>query len=435
VTLVAALALVVLSGPGCDQGVSSGDIGVQSPPRPAAGTVVQPTGDLQKVVDSAPPNSTLILAAGEHGGPVMLTKSITIWGPGDAVVVSKGEGSTIHVKSDGVTLLGFTVDGSGARFDLLDAAVRVQAQDVRIEGLHIHSALFGILVEKSRRVTVRGNRVTGTSNKAFGLRGDAIRLWETRDSLVANNRVTDSRDVVVWYSSGNRIVGNDVRGSRYGTHFMYSHGNVVERNRYIHNVVGVFVMYSRNVTIRHNLLAWSTGAAGIGLGIKESGNLSVRDNDLLRNTVGIYIDTSPLNLDEHNVFERNQLRLSTTAVVFHASSPRNAFRNNALRDNVHQVRVDGRGDAMSVEWSKNHFDDYQGYDLNGDGFGDIAYELRSLSGELTGKYPDLALFRGTSTLALLDVAGHILPLFRPHTVLMDNNPRMTPLESEALHAR
>ena len=127
------------------------------------------------------------------------------------------------------------------------------------------------------------------------MRGDGIRLWEVRESRIESNRLRDGRDLVVWYSPGNRIASNHVSGGRYGTHLMYSHGNAIEDNRYEGNVVGVFVMYSRDVEIRDNLLARSHGAAGVGLGVKESGNLTVVDNLFLQNTTGTYLDTSPLN--------------------------------------------------------------------------------------------------------------------------------------------
>ena len=42
--------------------------------------------------------------------------------------------------------------------------------------------------------------------------------------------IEDGRDVVVWYSNGNRITNNRILRGRYGAHFMYSHNNVVERN-------------------------------------------------------------------------------------------------------------------------------------------------------------------------------------------------------------
>jgi nitrous oxidase accessory protein len=151
--------------------------------------------------------------------------------------------------------------------------------------------------------------------------------------------------------------------------------------------------------------------------------------------VGIYVDTSPLQQDEHGRFERNELRLSQVGVVFHGGGARNAFLENVFRDNDAQVQVEGGGDALDVAWSGNDFDDYAGYDLDGDGFGDLPYELRSLSGELVSHHPALAFFRGSPALALVTAAGRVLPLFAPRTLRRDPRPRVGGDHGEVPDAR
>jgi nitrous oxidase accessory protein len=344
-------------------------------------------------------------------------------------VKSNGVGSTLHVTGAGARLLGFTVDGSGGRFDTLDAAVKVhKAKDVVIEGIAVRGAVFGILVELAESITVRGNHVRGTDAGALGLRGDSIRLWETHRSRVEDNVVDHGRDVVVWYSSDNVVRGNVVRGGRYGTHLMYSHRNDVAGNRFEDNVVGVFLMYSRDVTVRDNVLAGSSGAAGMGLGLKESGNVTTEDNRFVGNTVGVYLDNSPLQQDDHNAFRRNSFRLGDAGVVFHSSGERNTFETNSFRDNHVPVRVEGGGDALGVAWNGNDFDDYAGYDLDGDRVGDVPYELRSLAADLVSRHPDLEFFRGSTTLSLVNVASEVVPLLAPKILLRDSRPRMGSLE-------
>ena len=98
--------------------------------------------------------------------------------------------------------------------------------------------------------------------------------------------------------------------------------------------------------------------------------------------------------------------------------------DNDFADNDAQIRVDGGGNATDVDWHGNYFDDYAGYDLDGDGVGDIAYELRSASGQLISEHGDVALFRGTPALSLVDAASHLDPLFQPELVLRDPRPRM-----------
>ncbi|MEO6807513.1 MAG: nitrous oxide reductase family maturation protein NosD [Isosphaeraceae bacterium] len=366
---------------------------------------------------------------GSTPGPLLIRHPLTLWGPRSAVIRSNSQGVTIEVQSDGVSLLGFTVDGSGDRPDLTDAAVRIRGSDVRVEGLRIVNALFGLTVEQSRRVALVGNEIIGDPATPVGLRGDGIRLWETRDSLVSRNLLDHSRDLLIWYSPDNRVIGNIVRQSRYGTHMMYSSGGLIEANRYIGNVVSVFIMYSRNMRVRHNLLA-ANAAEGMGLGAKDSGNLVVTDNRFVKNNMGLYLDSSPFGRDETNVVRGNLFALCDAAVVFHSSQIHNTFAGNTFRDNQAQVRVEGRGDAMGVTWTGNYFDDYAGYDFDRDGFGDVPYEPRSLSNQLLGVRPELAFFQGTSALSLLEMVGRVFPLYQPTPVLVDEAPRMEPPVAE-----
>lgn len=395
-----------------------------APPAPAGCRAVAAGADLQAAVEAAEEGAALCLAPGAYAGPLRVDRRVALWGPREAVLRSAGSGTTVRVTAPGAALLGFTVQGSGDRYDLQDAAVHVGADDARVEGLVVRDAIFGLVVERAERATIRNNRIHGTGEEALGLRGDAIRLWETYDSVIEGNVVTHSRDIVVWYASRNAILGNTVAGGRYGTHFMYSRGNEVRGNRYIGNTVGVFAMYSRDVDVAGNLFADSGGSAGIGLGLKESSAMRVERNVFLGNTEGIYLDTSPYAPGETNRFSGNLVRGSETAVAFHSSAKDNVFEGNLFRDNIRQVRVDGGGDATGVLWRGNDFDDYAGYDFDGDGVGDVPYEARRLSNELVASYPNLAFLHGAPALAMVDAVSHILPLFRPRLLLVDPAPRL-----------
>jgi nitrous oxidase accessory protein len=396
-----------------------------APERPAACREVAAGAPVQSLLDAATDGEALCLAPGVHHGPLKIRRGVTLWGTPAAVVRSDGRGTTISVEASGARLAGFTVDGSGARYDLLDAAVRVTGDDVVVEGLTVVHATYGILVERSRRALVRRNVVRGNPEQVLGLRGDGVRLWETSDSRIEDNLVEDSRDLVVWYSPRNRLSGNRVLRSRYAAHLMYSHDCVVERNQAIDSVVGVFIMYTRNVHLEGNLVSGSSGAAGMGIGLKDSGNVTVRNNRLVNNTIGLYIDNSPVQISEDNRIEGNLFRRCDRAVVFHGGAGRNHFSGNALADNRVQVEVEG-GSGNSANWSGNYFDDYTGYDLDGDGRGDVAYELRSASAAILAQHPDLRFFSGAPALALADAASHLVPLFRPPLVARDALPLVRP---------
>jgi nitrous oxidase accessory protein len=90
------------------------------------------------------------------------------------------------------------------------------------------------------------------------------------------------------------------------------------------------------------------------------------------------------------------------------------------------VRVDGGGDALGNEWASNDFDDYAGYDLDHDGVGDVPYELRDLADGLVARSTDLTFFTGTPALALVSLAGHVVPLMAPKPRARRRAPALSP---------
>jgi nitrous oxidase accessory protein len=185
-------------------------------------------------------------------------------------------------------------------------------------------------------------------------------------------------------------------------------------------------MYSRDINIAHNVMLDASGAAGMGIGIKESGNARVVDNSLVHNTIGIFLDNAPITRGESNVFSGNTIQLGDVGISFLSSTHSNTFEDNTITDNHHSVRVESGGDALALLWRRNLFDDYVGYDLDGDGFGDVPFLLTDLGNVLESQNASLTFLRGTPALTLVALAGHVVPLFAPRPILRDDEPRVVP---------
>ena len=377
---------------------------------------------LRERISKAHPGATLKLEEGIYEGNLVIDRPVVLWGNSRVIIRSGGYGTTIRVKAPGTKIIGLTVDGSGLRYDMKDAAIYIQADNCLVKDVLITNATYGIVVEKASHVVIESNIIYGNSDSTLGLRGDAIRFWEMRYSVICGNVVDSSKDVIIWYSHSNQITDNTIKRSRYGTHFMYSHENFVKGNRYLNNVVGTFIMYSRDITLKKNLFADSSGAAGYGVGVKESGNLRFIKNDFVKNTIGIYLDVSPYDPRHRNDFYENQIVFCHTGVSFHGSPNWNVFVSNHFQNNIVQVSVDGGGNAREIVWERNYFDDYEGYDLNGDGIGDIPYELRSFTDDIGSKNDFIYLFRGMISLELIDFMAKAFPLFTPRLILTDKWP-------------
>lgn len=385
--------------------------------RVSAGSPVQP------VIRGLPAGSTVVLGPGVHAGPVILDRSLTLRGEG-ATLEGGGEGTVLTVVADDVVVRDLHVSGSGESATRGDAGVRLHGRRLHVEGLVVERALTGFDLRGVEDTVLRGNRVYGRTDLPMGLRGDGIRLWESYRITLESNTLDQVRDLVVWYSYDTLIQDNRVTRSRYGVHFMHADRNRVLRNTFTDDVVGVFAMYSDQLELAENLVAAGRGAAGVGLGFKESSELLVRDNRVLGSTTGLYLDTTPHRDGTRATFLRNTVAFNLVGVRFHAPQAGADFQANRFHENQTPVAVDGNADATVARFDGNQWSDYAGYDLDRDGIGDVPYESRGLTDSLRDRRPALAFFRGTPAAWLLDLLGSLLPLFAPPTLVRDPAPRM-----------
>ncbi len=394
-------------------------------PGPSTCHQVAPGDDLQKAIDHAADGATLCLQAGRYQGTFHIEHSVRLVGPRDAVIVNPGHGSAFTVHADHVTFRGFTISGTGDLRRKQDAGVFVaKADDVHVEHMTMRHVLYGVTVQQANGLRVLDNDISCRRQTAMGIRGDSIRLWEARHSLVRGNRLHHCRDLVVWYSPDNVIENNLVEDGRYGTHFMYSSRNLVQHNRYVRNVVGVFVMYSRNIRLDSNVLADSNGASGVGLGLKESGNLEITRNEFIHNAVGVYSDTAPLDEANTVLYAYNDFRLNNVGFTYHSPPVRNTLVANTFKDNITMMSIEGEGDATHITWDHNYYGEYAGYDLNDDGVGDVPFESRSVTNQLLDRYPKLAVFMGAPAMFLIETAARVSPMYQPHKLMSDAHPLM-----------
>ncbi|HEY2512637.1 MAG TPA: nitrous oxide reductase family maturation protein NosD [Polyangiaceae bacterium] len=363
------------------------------------------------------------LPAGVYRGDLVVKRPISIRGARGTILEGTGQDTVVVIDADDVQLEGLTIRHSGRRSTTEDAGIKAKGERVRVADVRVEDTLFGVSLQACHHCTLERVVVQGTDNDAE-LRGDGIKLWESHDSVVRGCKVEHARDVVVWYTRRALLEDNVIRHGRYGTHFMYAHDGVARRNRIEDNVVGIFVMYSARLVLEGNVLAGAHGAAGMGLGFKESDSIQIRGNWIVANTTGIYLDFSPRTPEEPVVVEGNVLALDDAALRLHSIEKGAVFHGNDFRDNAETIEVDGGGDALGCDVRGNHFSEYEGYDLDGDGVGDVPHRVNALSSELADTHPALKFFHGTAAMQLVDAIAHAVPLLESRPLLVDPAPRV-----------
>ena len=375
----------------------------------------------QALVDAVDEGGVLLAEPGVYAGPVYVDKPITIDGGGQVTIDAGGKGSVVVLDTDGATLKGLHLTNSGDSHNDLDAGVQVRGNFNVVRDNVIDNCLFGIDLQQSENNVVRRNRI---SSKPFdlGVRGDAIRLWYSFNNRITDNVIRNSRDTVVWYSRDNLIAGNDARGGRYSLHFMYSQYNEVIDNHYEDNTVGIFLMYSDGVVVKHNHISRATGPTGIGIGFKETSDVTIEDNHLLYNATGLYLDVSPYQPDTTNRIRGNLIAYNGIAIRFLNDWTGNLIENNRFKGNISQLVVAGGKTANRNQWLGNYWDDYEGFDRDRDGIGDTPYELYGYADRIWMDVPAAQFYKGSPVLEVLDFLERLAPFTDPDLMLRDQRP-------------
>ena len=381
---------------------------------------------LQNAINSAQSGDIIELSEGVYEGNIIISKPLTIKGASHkALIKGDGSGDIITIKSSNVKILNLSIQNSGESHSDLHSAIKCEnANNLEIDDNDISNALFGINFAQCNNAKITRNKIR-SKPVDLGLRGDGIRLWYSHANLVEKNHIKDSRDMVVWYSSNNIIRENLGENSRYSLHFMYAGKNLVQKNTFRGNSVGIFFMFSQGSLVENNTISHSNGAFGVGIGMKDTSDFIIKNNVLSNNARGFYIDQSPFQPGSVNVYEGNQILYNTAGLHFHATLHKSIFENNDFIGNIEIAINDTPESDMSLnEFRGNFFDDYEGFDSDKDGFGDLEFRHYAYLDTLWQYYPNLRFFYGTAVMSGLNFLAKFAPFSNPNLILMDSKPKM-----------
>ncbi len=377
---------------------------------------------LQPIINAAKEGDTIVLLPGIYSGPITInTNKIVIDGQGKAEINGRGIASVVVANGNEITLRNLQISNSGGSHNNIDAGVKVVGRHNTVDNCRIKECLFGIDVSQSDSNFIYHNDISSLSRREIALKGDAIRFWWAKGNKVQGNYWHGVRDMVVWYSEGNSFIDNKGVGNRYGIHFMYSHHNYIRGNELLNNSVGVFLMYSEKTIMINNLIQGCTGVSGMCLGMKETSSNQILNNTFLYSTEGIHFDVAPFVPEKRNTIQGNEIAFCGSGMFFHTNQIGNDITDNIFHDNLSNVTAEGKT-ASGNYWHGNYFDEYQGFDMNGDNIGDTPFDLYNYVEHLWDYNDDVKFFYGSPLLVIFDFLERLAPFSEPKFVLRDEAP-------------
>ncbi len=377
---------------------------------------------LQPWLDLAAPGSVLKLPPGIYSGPALIDKALTLDGDGLAVIDAGGNGTVLTVRANRVTLRGLTLKNSGHSHDALDGGLMAEGHELLIENNVIEEVLFGISLHHSNDSVIRDNRIRSRDADPAD-RGDGLRLWYSSGNRIEGNDIAQIRDITVSNAPRNRFVGNRVRDSRRALNLLFAPRTLIEGNLFERNATGVIALNSDGLVIRGNSISHAMDASGAGVALKETAAALVQDNEIVHCAHGIMAD-SPMHPLNRIVFVDNVVAHNVTGVYFYGAKGGHMALGNSFLNNLWPVIIIGDGDPMNDTWWGNYWDGYEGFDRDGDGFGDQPHELYAWADRIWMETPAARFFRNSPVLELLDFLERLAPFAAPTLILHDPAPRM-----------
>ena len=379
---------------------------------------------LSQTIAQMRPHDTLVFAEGEYAldGEITIDKPLTLLARGEVILQAAESSGIFHVKADSVTIKGFTLRNVDRSYTEDLAAIWLDGvYDFKIIDNRIENCFFAIFCTKAKFGIIRGNVIRGNAVDEHSS-ANAIHLWYCGKVEIIDNLVENHRDgIYLEFTDRSCIAGNRSRNNlRYGLHFMFSNHDEYVHNVFENNGAGVAVMFSDYIVMKYNEFRKNWGGSSYGLLLKEIYDGEIAHNRFYKNTMAILAEGSTRMLYQRNDFVENGW-----AIKMRGSSMDNELTRNNFRGNSFSIATDKT--TSTNNYHHNYWEDYEGYDLDRDGVGDVPHRPVSLFSYMTTKIDASILLLRSSFVEVLNFTEKIAPAVTPEK-LVDEQPLMRPVD-------
>jgi len=374
---------------------------------------------IQDALRSSAPGDTLALSKGDYLENVIIDVPVSLIGSEGSVIRGGYESNVIHVTAAGVVLDGIHVSESGSSLSKDFAGILVEADSVSVLNCRVTRTLHGIYVKGGSNITIDNNYVEGRLDLIEADRGNGIHLWNSRNNELIGNEILNARDGIYFsFADSTSIRNNYIHHVRYGLHYMYSNDNSFVENVFINNVAGAALMYSHDIFFYRNVFAMCRGFRSYGILYQSMDSTHAENNLILDNSRGIFLNNS-----SNNILKSNDVVDNDLAIQLNGGCTENSFIGNNFINNLSDLILDVSD--FDTKWNDesagNHWSSYRGYDLTGEGVGDIPHNIQRIFQIMETKVPEIRFYLFSPVAMILEETERAFPIIDMGSAI-DNKP-------------
>lgn len=381
---------------------------------------VQSGESVQRAISEAKSGDIINIMPGVYKEKLTVDKRLTIKGEEGVIIDGGGSGSVITLSTDNIVVEGLTIRNSGMKQD--DSGIYInKANEIIVKRNVLENVHYGIFIANSKRNQIIENQITSYQSH-FSKRGNGIHLFKGESNLVKGNEITKVQDGIYFdFTKKVNVTENHISDSRYAMHLMFSEEISAERNNIEKNITGFMVMDSSDIKIHSNRVADHFHVRGFGVLIYESNGIEIAENEIVRNSTGLSMEKGTQTIARKNLIAANQVGLE-----FKRGDEQNTFTENNFIGNVVQSKISDGDMRLDNGEKGNYWDDYNSFDLTGDGIGEEAYKAGSLYDNLLQTQPYWQFYFESPSVKLWIKAESLFPSMGAVNVY-DSKPLIEPV--------
>ena len=369
---------------------------------------------LQKIIDEAAPNTTIVLNQGEYEGPITINHAINLTTELDVKVTltNKSKEAAVTINAPHVSIKNITVRDVDIKEE---PTILILSDGAEIANVQVLTDNTGIHINGANKGKINDTTISSATEEISQLyKKNGIQIYNSANWKLDNITIRNMEDGIYLERVDTISIKNShVDGSRYGFHFMFVTNGQIENNEGSANVTGAMIMASSQIQVTKNKFVKQVeNLNSQGILLYDTKNSTVSNNEIDGNRVGLYIEESSDVTFDSNMIKNNFVGLQWI------NSSDNTFQNNNVIGNVINIQSVGVADNHI---NKNFWDNASGIDIDEDGYSEVSYSINPLFYGLIKKQPPFQIFFNSPGMSFLES----IYITNPELWMRDDKPKMS----------